>query len=201
MSSQAFYDIVKNRRTIYPLKKESLISDEKIQEIITQALLHVPSSFNSQSTRAVLLLKDEHDKFWDFVKTAIKAVVPAEQWAKSEERLNGFRGAYGSILFFEDRAVVSGMQEKFPLYADRFPNWATQSDAITQFTIWTALESEGLGANLQHYSPLIDAQVASTWNVPKTWELNAQLVFGTPSGPPGEKTFQSVEERFKVYGA
>ena len=72
---------------------------------------------------------------------------------------------------------------------------------MTQYTIWTALEAEGLGANLQHYNPLIDAKVAAEWNVPKNWELNAQLVFGTPAGEPGEKTFMDVGERFKVFGA
>ena len=92
------------------------------------------------------------------------------------------------------------MQEKFALYADRFPPWAGQSDAMHQFAIWTALETEGLGANLQHYNPLIDQKVAETWNIDLDWVLNAQLVFGTPAGQPGEKTFQDVAERFKVFG-
>jgi predicted oxidoreductase (fatty acid repression mutant protein) len=72
---------------------------------------------------------------------------------------------------------------------------------MTQHTIWTAFAAEGLGANLQHYNPLINSKVAAEWNVPETWELNAQLVFGTPAAPPNEKTFQDVKERFKVYGA
>jgi uncharacterized protein len=72
---------------------------------------------------------------------------------------------------------------------------------MLQFAIWTALEAEGLGCNIQHYNPLIDADVQAEWNVPKEWELNAQLVFGTPNGPPKEKTFIDVKERFKVYGA
>jgi predicted oxidoreductase (fatty acid repression mutant protein) len=105
------------------------------------------------------------------------------------------------VLFFESRSAVTTMQEKFAIYADRFPPWATQSDAMHQFAIWTALEAEGLGANLQHYNPLIDNRVSEKWNVPKDWELNAQLVFGTPSGQAGEKTFIPVEERFKTYGS
>merc|ERR1712093_236927 len=48
MSSKAFLETVKARRTYYALKKESTISDAKIQEIIKEAVLHVPSSFNSQ---------------------------------------------------------------------------------------------------------------------------------------------------------
>ena len=105
------------------------------------------------------------------------------------------------VLFFEDQTVVETFQEKFALYADRFPGWALQSDAMLQFLTWTALEAEGLGANLQHYNPLIDAKVAETWGVPSTWKLNAQLVFGGKTGDAGEKTYQPLEERFKVFGA
>lgn len=93
------------------------------------------------------------------------------------------------------------MQSKFALYADKFPIFATQSDAMLQFVLWTALEAEGLGANLQHYNPIVDRRVAEEWNVPSSWQLNAQLVFGGRAAEPGEKTFQPIEERFKVFGA
>lgn len=93
------------------------------------------------------------------------------------------------------------MQEKFPSYAAKFPQWATHSDGMAQHITWTALEAEGLGANLQHYNPLIDAGVQKAWNVPEDWELCAQLVFGGRTADPGEKTFTELSERFKVYGA
>lgn len=93
------------------------------------------------------------------------------------------------------------MQDRFPLYADRFPIWATHSDGMAQHIVWTALVSEGLGANLQHYNPLIDAGVQKTWDVPADWELSAQLVFGTPAGEAGEKTFEELDGRMKVFGA
>ncbi|EOO03067.1 putative nitroreductase family protein [Phaeoacremonium minimum UCRPA7] len=93
------------------------------------------------------------------------------------------------------------MQEKFPLYSDKFPIWAMQSDAMLQFTLWTALEAEGLGANLQHYNPLIDSRVASEWKIPDNWKLNAQLVFGGKTGEAGPKDFLPIEERLKVFGA
>ena len=57
-----------------------------------------------------------------------------------------------------------------------------QSDGMTQYAIWTALEAEGLGANLQHYNPLIDQKVATEWKVPESWELSAQMVIGEPAG-------------------
>lgn len=71
---------------------------------------------------------------------------------------------------------------------------------MTQLAVWTALEAEGLGANLQHYNPLIDQKVQAAWGVDEDWELNAQLVFGKKEGEAGEKTFQPIEERFKVFG-
>jgi predicted oxidoreductase (fatty acid repression mutant protein) len=39
------------------------------------------------------------------------------------------------------------------------------------------------------------------WNIPESWLLESQLVFGTPVAPPGEKTFNPIEDRVKVYGA
>ncbi len=105
------------------------------------------------------------------------------------------------VLFFESRSAIQTMQDKFAIYADRFPTWASQSSGMHQFALWAALEAEGLGANLQHYNPLINEKVAATWGVDSDWELNAQLVFGTPSAGPGEKAFQKVEgERFLSFG-
>lgn len=70
-----------------------------------------------------------------------------------------------------------------------------------QYAIWTALEAEGLGGNLQHYNPLIDQKVQELWEVPNTWELKAELVVGGRAGEPGEKTFLPVEgERLLVKG-
>ncbi|KAK6580083.1 hypothetical protein PZA11_007105 [Diplocarpon coronariae] len=198
--SAAYLGAVKARRTIYALKKESPIPDDKIQEIIKEVVLATPSSFNNQTNRYVLLVKEEHDKLWEIVKSVIKAVVPAEAWESSEKRLNGFKAGYGTILFFASRKAITRTQEAYAIYADRFPPWAEQSLAIAQATLWTALETEGLGANLQHYNPLINEKVAETWGIDKDWELNAQLVFGTPAAGPGEKTALPLEETLKSFG-
>lgn len=71
-----------------------------------------------------------------------------------------------------------------------------------QYALWCALEAEGMGANLQHYHPLIDAKIVDTWKVPETWELRSQMVIGGRAGAPDEKAFKPVEgERFLMYGA
>lgn len=68
-------------------------------------------------------MKEEHDKLWDIAKDVLKAMVSEEQWKSTEQRLDGFKGAYGTVLFFEARSAVQVMQEKYAIYADRFPSW------------------------------------------------------------------------------
>jgi len=71
-----------------------------------------------------------------------------------------------------------------------------------QFIVWTALEAEGLGCNLQHYQPGITEAVMAEWKIPETWALKAQLVFGKPTAGAGEeKPKRPVEECLKVFGA
>jgi len=196
--------IIKNRRTYYALEKKSTISNDKIQEIVKSAILHVPSSFNFQPIRVAILFGAEHDKLWEAVKDVLKPLVPDQTaWAASEAKLNAFKAGYGTILFFESTKVTEAQQAQFPLYAHKFPTWTTQSDAMHQYAVWLALEAEGLGANLQHYDPLIDEFVQKTWGIDPDWKLNAQMVFGKPieGKGPAAKTFQPIEERFKVFGA
>jgi len=200
-NANAFLELVKARRSIYALNKDLPITPARIQEIVTEALQHVPSSFNSQSNRVVVLFGAEHDKFWDITTETLKAIVPADKFGSTASRMAMFKAGAGSILFFEDETVVEGMQAKFATYADRFPVWATHSTGMLQHTLWVALEAEGLGANLQHYNPLVDAKVAETWKLPESWKLSAQLVFGGRAGEAGEKTFTPLGEKLKVFGA
>jgi predicted oxidoreductase (fatty acid repression mutant protein) len=98
-SNLNFLDAVAHRRSIYALTKSSPISDDRIEEIISKLVKDVPSSFNSQSSRLVLLLKDEHDKFWDIVRDALKAIVPEDKWESTGNRIAGFRAGYGTVSF------------------------------------------------------------------------------------------------------
>ena len=97
MSSQIFLDVLTKRRTYYQLTAESSISNERIQDIITQVILNVPSAFNSQTVRIVLLVKDEHRKLWDIVKEALQAVVPEDLFPTTEKKLSAFQAAYGTV--------------------------------------------------------------------------------------------------------
>ena len=126
--------------------------------------------------------------------------VPAEAFVKTEEKIdNSFACGYGTVLFFEDQKVVKGLQEAFPSYQDNFPGWSLQTSAMHQLAIWVMLEDVGFGASLQHYNPLIDDEVRRAWNLPGHWHLIAEMPFGLPVGKPGEKEFQPLEERVRIF--
>ena len=197
--SKDFFTAVKDRRTYYGISKEAVVSDERIRELVEEAVKHTPSSFNSQSARVVVLLGEQHDKLWNLTKETLRKIVPAENFAPTEEKMNAFGNGYGTVLFFEDQSVVKGLQEKFAAYKDNFPVWSEQSSGMLQFVVWTALETEGFGASLQHYNPLINEEVQQTWNLPSEWKLIAQMPFGKPTAQPGEKQFQPIEERVKFF--
>lgn len=197
--SKDFYTAIKERRTFYGIGKEATISDDRIIEIINEAVKYAPSAFNSQSSRVLVLLGDNHDKLWDITKEVLRKIVPVEQFAGTEAKINSFKNGYGSVLFFEDNNVVKGLQEKFPLYKDKFPTWAQQSNGMLQYVVWSALEVEGFGVSLQHYNPLIDEEVKKQWSVEDSWKLISQMPFGKPIAPPNEKVFQPLEERVKIF--
>ena len=195
-----FFDAVKRRRTRYALSKDSVISEERIQEIVSEAVKHSPSAFNSQSARVVVLFGEQHDQLWDIVKAELKKIMPPEGFGATEEKINGaFRSGYGTVMFFEDQSVVEGLQKQFPLYKDAFPVFSLNSAGMLQYVVWTALAEQGIGASLQHYNPVIDEAVRVAWDLPTSWKLSAQMPFGKPIADPVEKTFQPIESRVKVF--
>lgn len=198
-TKQDFYRAVGERRSTYGISKESPISDERIEEIVAYAIKHAPTAYNSQSGRAVLLLGENHDKLWNLTEAALKEIVPAENFQPTADKMASFRNGYGTVLFFEDQSVVKDLQERFPLYQDKMPDYSLQSSGMLQYIIWTSLRIEGLGASLQHYNPIIDEAVQKVWGIPSNWSLVAQMPFGKPTAAAGEKQFNSVEERMKVF--
>ncbi|WP_107863292.1 nitroreductase family protein [Neisseria polysaccharea] len=201
MTRQSLQQAAESRRSVYSLNKNLPVGKDEVVQIVEHAVLHTPSSFNSQSARVVVLFGEEHDKVWQFVEDALRAVVPADSFEPTAQKLKLFKAGAATILFYEDQNVVKGLQEQFPAYAANFPVWADQANAMVQYAVWTTLAAAGAGANLQHYNPLPDAAIAEAWNIPENWLLRAQMVVGGIGAPAGEKTFQPVAERLKVFGA
>ncbi|KAJ5112600.1 hypothetical protein N7532_000645 [Penicillium argentinense] len=207
-STRSLIKLTQERRTHYHLRGESPISDDAIETLVQNATKHVPTAWNTQSSRVVLLLKEEHKKVWDIAISVIEGlvqagVVPKEMFENyTKPKLEAFKAAYGTVLLFVDYESLAATKEKYAIYADKVDTFALEANAMAEYLIWVSFHSEGLGASLQHYNPLIDEQVAKSWDIPSTWKLEGQIVFGTPSETEKleEKEFDPIESRFRVYG-
>jgi len=194
-----FLEAVEHRRSVYAIGGDVLTGRDRVTEIVRHAVKHVPSTFNSQSARAVILFEESHRRLWDLVLEVLQGIVNENDFAATAKKIAGFRRGAATVLFFEDRAVVEDLMSRYPLYADKFPEFSLEASGMLQFVVWTALENEGYGASLQHYNPLIDEVVREEWSLPQSWQLRSQLVFGSVVEWPGEKSFIPLEERVLVF--
>lgn len=193
-------DALLHRRSYYALNAESPVDDAQIEACLRLVVKHVPSAYNSQSTRLVLLLHEHHAALWEMVERALQARVSVDDFPRTKSKIEtGFASGYGTVLFYEDMAVVRDLQQRFPLYAGNFPVWAEHTSAMHQLVVWMKLEDMGLGASLQHYNPLIDKEVQEHWGLSDSWRLIAQMPFGLPAGEPDKKTFQPVDSRIRIF--
>ena len=149
MSVANFLESISRRRSIYNIGKNVSLSQEEIVNVIEEVVEQSPSAFHAQSSRVVVLFGYEHQKLWNIVKDTLRPMIPAEQFAQTEGKIDGcFAAGVGTVLFFEDQEVIKGQQAQFPLYADKFPEFSEQHAGMAQFMVWTALSELGLGATL-----------------------------------------------------
>ena len=190
---------IRKRRSIYTLSDKATVKEKEIVDFIDFALLNAPSAFNSQGARLVIAFGESHAKIWKIAKQELKKIVPAERFAATEEKINSFAKAFGTILYFEDTKVTQALQAEYLLYSAQFPVWAQQANGMLQYMIWTGLAAMGMGANLQHYNPLIDNEIAKAFNLPPNWKMVAQMPFGIASGEASSKEMIPPEQRRKVF--
>lgn len=206
-NAMSFAIATQKRRTIRALQPISPISDSNIIEIASNAILHVPSAFNSQSTRLTVLLSEAHHRLWSITGTAFETHLGAERYKSTgfSDKIAAFTKGYGTILFWDDAEVVDKMRDNAPeVYKDKVNEWMHQSNGMHQYYLWVALAEQGFGVNVQHYNPLIDDEVRKEWSVGGNWKLRAQMVFGLPEegAVVAEKEQKlPIEERLKVFGA
>ena len=182
---------LKSRRTHYDINRELPVDEARIFDLIEKATELVPDAFNMKSSRVVVATGEKQDQLWDTIYDVFEGKV-------AREKIDSFKNGYGTILYFYDQAVVKGMQDQFSLYADKFPEWASQASAMLQISIWSGLKELGAGASLQHYNEVIEEKVIENWDIPKGWKLIAQMPFGKPVANPNDKEFMPLKERVKT---
>lgn len=182
---------LEKRRSLYQINKELPVSEEKVVETIQHVTELVPDAFNMKSSRVVVALGEKQDLLWDTIYDVFEGKVP-------REKIDGFKSGAGTVLYFYDDAVVKGMQEQFAAYAKNFPVWANQASGMLQLSIWSALRELGVGANLQHYNPVIDQKVKELFGVPESYVLIAQMPFGGIVKEAEPKPAEDISLRVKV---
>ncbi|WWC85759.1 uncharacterized protein L201_000625 [Kwoniella dendrophila CBS 6074] len=203
--SAAFFEAVKTRRSNYNITNESPLTNEQLQEIIEQAVLHTPTAFNSQTSRAILIVdKEKNDQIWEIVKKRfIESLIDKNMQAFWSNHIdNSFKAGYGTVIFFEDQNIIKQFASEKLQYAQEIPIWSGESSAMLQYIVWSALTVEGYGASLQHfagYTPHVKADINDFLEIPKHWKNTAMMPFGLKNGPPGHpgatKQFGPIEDR------
>ncbi len=194
-----FTKVITKRRSRYDLTNQSTLSPEQLKKRLKEALLHTPSAYNAQGSRIILALNEHHDKIWDSVLETLQTRLDENRFAKTKLKIEGFKAAYGTILFFNDTDVIQTYQDKYPKYASKTETWSHQSHGMLQYVVWTTLADANMGASLQHYNPIIDDAIQKVFKHPKSWKLTAQMPFGICHNAPKEKHFEPLDQRFKVF--
>ncbi len=183
-----YMEAMASRRSRYALTKTLPLPLADAEALIRRAAELTPDAFNMRSARAVIVSGEKQDALWDGIYAVFGGKVP-------REKIDGFRAACGTVLYFIDTDVVRAMQARVPRYAENFPVWAQQAGGMLQYSVWTALSAAGIGANLQHYNPVIDDMVRTFCGTPPSWQLTAQMPFGGIAAPAADKESETVSDR------
>ncbi|RFU26258.1 hypothetical protein B7463_g10082, partial [Scytalidium lignicola] len=181
----------KYRRSVYGLKDTSPVPDSRIEEIINEVTSFAPSSYNTQPGRITLVLGQKHKDLWDAVINAAEPILKGAGpgvWDAMGPRFQAFKNAYGSVLFWISGQAIKESQETHKAAAHMFDQFADHASGMSQILVWTALEIEGFGANLQHMAaiPPVEAVIKKFAGVPDDYSLKANLNFGEPAQPHPE---------------
>jgi predicted oxidoreductase (fatty acid repression mutant protein) len=190
-----FRNIVENRRSIEVLEKSNTIPNEDVLELIKHAIHYTPSAFNAQSVAVMVLFEDSHEKLWEEVTKLILPFVSLEKKQKTIQKIDGFRGGDGTIIFLEDTDVAKDLKKRFPLYQENVQLWSDQGQGFAQHAVWLALSDVGLSATLQHYNPLIDPFIMEYFNVDNKYQVVAQMPFGKAKSKPKKLIKKDISKR------
>lgn len=194
-----FIEAAQKRRSIYQLGNSVVLPDNEIVNIIKAAIRQAPSAFNNQPIRIVILFNDAHHRLWNYTKKVVyQKMTHKEKFGKTEAKLNAFKAAHGTILFFSDEETIQNSKNIYKSYANYFDDWTEEAVGIAIYSVWTALANADIGASIQHYNPLIDDWISEQFNVPKNYILRGEMPFGSINALAGEKKFLSDDKVFKV---
>lgn len=197
----AFTELVQSRRTRYAIGNNTDVSKETVIARIREVAREIPTALNSQTSRLVLVFGEDNEKLWRYILDVQKDVMPAAMWEKMSGVMEVAKGAFGTVLFFEDLDAVA---TNMPLQPARAEAYKQNNNANVQFATWLALTELGLGASLQHmnvgHAEGYDKGILEMFNLPANYELIAQMPFGSIEGEANPKQYIADDVRVQVIG-
>jgi predicted oxidoreductase (fatty acid repression mutant protein) len=193
-----FTELLKARKSDYALENKKVVADEILIKALEEAIKQAPTAFNSQATHIVIALGKNHEYVWDVTHDTLKKIVPTDKFAKTEAKLNMFKNGYGTILVYKDEKKIEELKKAFPGFASRQDYWGEQNIGILVYALWLSLYNIGYHANIQHYDPLIDEELAKRFDIPSDWKLETEIVFGKSTSDLSDKPFDPIETRVRI---
>ena len=111
------------------------------------------------------------------------------EWAVPGYGMRLLTRPFAQIVFWESGSSVREAAEKHKSAAHMFAEFSDHANGMNQIMVWTALELEGLGANLQHLNaiPAVEAAIKEFCGVPYDYKLKAHMNYGDEAQPHPEK--------------
>ncbi|MGP6138610.1 MULTISPECIES: nitroreductase family protein [unclassified Jeotgalibaca] len=195
-----FTELAKSRRTQYAIGNNTELTKEEITARLRAVAKEVPTAFNSQTSRLVVVFGEDNEKLWGHILDVQKDVLQGEMWDMMSGVMQGAKGAVGTVLFFEDLDAVAAM----PVQGARGEAYKQNNNANLQYATWLALTELGLGASLQHmnvgHAEGFDKSILEMFNLPANYEMIAQMPFGSIEGEAFPKEYIADEVRVQVIG-
>lgn len=196
----SFLEIASKRRSVYDLGKDSSHSIEDVVAQLRQVMDRVPTAFNSQTSRLVVVSGEDNVKLWDYIYDVQKDVLSQGMLDQMGPVMQAAKEGLGTILFFEDLDQVKEM----PTQGERTTAYKFTNNGNHQFAAWLTLADMGLGASLQHfnigYDQGFDKGVRDLFDLPDTYEMVAQMPFGSIESPAASKSSVDPETKVQFQG-
>lgn len=96
---QEFLQAIRNRRSVYTISDKTSVPNERIVELVKEAVLHTPSSFHMKSSRAAALFGGHHRTLGEIVLEVLKERVALKQFPATRKKFEPFAAGYGTVLF------------------------------------------------------------------------------------------------------
>ena len=199
-----FIQIAKLRHSVYHLGKNVKFSQKEIINLIENAIKVAPTPFNNQTVRAVILMGGYQGQVWQLIGQNVKQLVGSAKYQQvAAPKIHSFSQGYATVLFYTDTDIVKKTAKQVPGFpAHNFTEWSEQAQGNAQYSVWTALAEQKLGASIHHYSALFGQQVADAlakkFQVPKSWRLRTEMVLGSIEKPVQAKPLINDDQKFKV---